>query len=196
MNIGRSVPELVSGGGGGSGGGRGLRGGGWGGEVPAAGADLVALVIGGFDADFVVAAVEDGVAGGVGEGGLVAEFVAHILEGDIEIVDMVGEEGTATGLAGELLEDLVAIGLVIFAVVHLIGVGLREGNPLGAGADGVDDHAGALGHFDGFGAGVVGEIVVAIADENHDAADDVGLIAGRARGMAEVFFASGVRSEE
>src|SRR5579859_3859606 len=138
------------------------------GEVAAAGADLVALVIGDFDADFVVLAVEDVVGGDVGDGVLVAEFVADVLEGLVEVVDVIGIEGAAAGFFGEVLENFVAFGEMGFAVGDFVGIGLGKLNPLGAGADGVNDHAGALSHFDGFGASVIGEIVVAIADENHD----------------------------
>ena len=77
-------------------------------------------------------------------------------------------------------------------LASLLGSVCESCDPLRAGADGVDDHAGALGHFDGVGARVRGEIVVAIADENHDAAHDVGLVAGRARRMAQFIVARGI----
>src|ERR1700744_187772 len=102
---------------------------------------------------------------------------------------MIRKEGAAAGFLGEVGENLVAFGEVRLAIGELVGIGLRQLNPLGAGADRVNDDAVALRHFDGFGAGVRGEIVVAIADDDHDAADDVRLVASRARRMAELFFA-------
>src|SRR6266849_279320 len=155
-------------------------------EIAAAGADLVALGFGVFGAYLVVLAVDDIIGGDVGDGVLVAELVADVLEGLVEIVDVVGEEGAAAGFLGDIVQDFVALGEVRLAVGGFLGIGLGELNPLCAGADGVDDHAGALRHLNGFGAGVIGKIVVAVADENHDAANDVGLVARRPRGMAEL----------
>ena len=71
--------------------------------VAAAGAYLIAVVLGDFDFDFVIAAVEGVVEGIVGDGILVAEFFANILERLIEIVDVVGEEGAAAGFFRNLL---------------------------------------------------------------------------------------------
>src|SRR5712691_13564826 len=127
------------------------------GELAAASADLVAIVFGDLDADFVVLAVDDIIGGDVGDGVLVAELVADILEGLIEVVDVIGEEGAAAGFLGDIVQDFVAFGEVRLAVGGFFGVGLGELNPLRAGANGVDDHAGALGHLNGFGAGVIGK---------------------------------------
>ena len=86
------------------------------GEIAAAGADLVALVFGDFDADLVVLAVDDIIGGDVGDGVLVAELVADVLEGLVEIVDVVGEEGAAAGFLGDIVQDFVALGEVRLAV--------------------------------------------------------------------------------
>ena len=154
------------------------------GEVAAAGADLVAIVVGNFDFDAVIFAVGHEIGRAVGDGVLIAKFVADVLERLIEIVHVVGKKSAAAGFFREILQNFVAFGEMHFAIGQLVGIGLGKLDPLGAGADGIDDDVGALGHFDGFGAGVIGEIVVAIADENHDAANDVGLIAGRPRRIA------------
>ena len=69
---------------------------------------------------------------------------------------------------------------------------MRKRDPLRAGADGVNHHAGALSHFDGFGAGAVGEIVFTVADQNHYAAHDVRLIAGWTGRVAQLVQACGV----
>ena len=77
---------FLAGRGGGAGGGRGVvarvvAGGGVGsGVVAAAGADLVALVVGGLDANAVIFAVERGVGWDVRDRILIAKFVADILE--------------------------------------------------------------------------------------------------------------------
>src|ERR1700733_497128 len=102
---------------------------------------------------------------------------------------MIRKECAAAGFFSEVSENFVAFGEVRLAIGELVGIGLRELNPLGAGADGVNDDAVALRHFDGFGARVRREVVVAIADDDHDAANDVGLVAGRTRRMAQFFFA-------
>src|SRR5579885_2871870 len=158
--------------------------------IAAARAHLVALVVGHFDANAVIAAIDDIVCGSVGDRVLIAELVADILEGLVQVVHVIGKERAASGFLGDVFEDFVAFGLEIFPVAYFGGIGFRKRNPLRAGADGVDDNAGALGHFDGFRAGVLREIVLAVADENHDAADDVGLIAGRTRRVAELLFTS------
>src|SRR5208282_1720448 len=81
---------------------------------------------------------------------------------------------------------------MVFAVAGLFLVRIVEGNPLRAGADGINDHTGALRHLNSFGARVRGKIILAVTNENHNAADDVGLVAGRARGMAQLILASNV----
>ena len=109
-----------------------------------------------FDADLVVAAVENVIVRKIGDRILIAQLVADVLERLIQIIHVIGIKGAAAGFFREFLKNLVAIGQVILAVA---GLGrfiiLRQGNPLDAGADGVDDDAGALGHFDGFGTRVV-----------------------------------------
>src|SRR5467141_2297301 len=82
-----------------------------------------------------------------------AFFPYHARDRDPSFRD-IRKKCAAAGFFGQFLEKLVTIRQVIFAVAHLVRIGLREGNPLRAGADGVDDHAGALGHFDGIRARV------------------------------------------
>jgi len=153
-------------------------------EIAAAGADLIAIVAGKFDFYFVVATVRDEIGRAVGDGVLITKFVADVLERLIEIVNVVWEKSPAAGFVREILENLVAFGEMHFAIGKFGWVGLRKLNPLSAGTDGVNDDVGALSHFDGFGAGVIGKIVVAIADQDHDAANDIRLIAGRPRRIA------------
>jgi hypothetical protein len=81
---------------------------------------------------------------------------------------------------------------VRFAIGELVGIRLRKLNPLRAGADGIDDYAVTLRHFNRFRASVIGKIVVTIADQNHYAAHDVRLIARWTRRMAQFFFAGAV----
>src|SRR5256885_1072291 len=96
------------------------------GEVAAARADLVALVFGHFDADLMVAAIEDVVRWKIGDGILVAKFVADVLERLIEIVHVIRKKRAAAGFFGEFLENLVTVREVIFAVAHLAWIGLRS----------------------------------------------------------------------
>ena len=95
---------------------------------------------------------------------LIAQFLTNILEGLIQVVHMIRIEGAAAGLLGEVLKDFVAFGEVLFAVPGFFLTGIVQSDPLRAGADGVDDHAGALGHLDGLGARVCGLVVLTIAD--------------------------------
>ncbi len=59
---------------------------------------------------------------------------------------------------------MIAFGEMHLAIGKFGGIGLRKLNPLGAGADSVNNDVGALSHFNGFGTSMVGKIVVAIAD--------------------------------
>src|SRR5437588_10262263 len=150
-------------------------------------AHLVALVIRHFDANWVITAVEDVVRGLISDGILIAKLVADVLKRLVEIVDVIREKRAAAGFIREVLNNLVSISEVVFAVAGFVWICFFEGDPLRAGADGVDDHAGALRQFDGLGARVRGQIVFAVADENHHAANDVGLVTGRARRMVQLF---------
>ncbi len=141
-------------------------------------------MVGKFDLDLVIAAIGDEIGRTVGDGVLISEFVADVLKGLIEIVNVVWKKSAAAGLIRKIFENLIAFGEVHFAIGQFGGISLRELNPLSAGADGVNDNVGALSHFNGFAAGVIGKIVVAIADENHDAADDIRLVAGWSRRIA------------
>ena len=93
-------------------------------EIPAARAHLVALVFGHFDADFVVAAIEDVVRREIRKGILVAQLVADILERLVQIVHVIGKERAAAGFLNKLLKDFVAVREVILAVAHLGRIGL------------------------------------------------------------------------
>ena len=109
-------------------------------------------MVGHFDADFVVSSIEYVVRWKISDGILVAKFVADILERLIQIVHVIREKGSAPGFFRQLLENLVPVRQMVFAVRRLVRISLRERNPLRACADGVNDHAGALRHFDGIGA--------------------------------------------
>src|ERR1700730_3160372 len=86
----------------------GAGGAGWGwlvrgiGEVTAAGAHLVALVVGNLDADFVVAAVQDVVRWKISDGILIAKLVADVLERLIQVIHVIGEKRAAAGFFSEV----------------------------------------------------------------------------------------------
>src|SRR6266446_4804733 len=96
------------------------------GEIPAARAHLIALMIGHFDADFVVAAVEDVVRRQIGDGILVAQFVADVLERLVQIVHVIRKKRAPAGFFGHFLVNLVPVGQVILAVAQLVRIGLRK----------------------------------------------------------------------
>src|SRR5258708_29522423 len=79
-------------------------------EIAASGSDLISLVIRRLDANAVILAVECGVRGNVGDGILVAQLVANILERLIEIVHVIWEKRAAAGFFGQVREDFVALG--------------------------------------------------------------------------------------
>jgi hypothetical protein len=56
----------------------------------------------------------------VSDGVLIAEFFANVLEGLIQIVNVVGEKGAPTGFLGEILENLISIGKMVFAVAGFL----------------------------------------------------------------------------
>ena len=147
-------------------------------------------MVGDFDANLVIAPVQNIIYGSIRDGILIAELVADVLKRLVEIIDVIGKKRAAAGLFRKVLKNLVAFGEMVFAVGGLVGIGLRQGDPLRAGADAVNDDAGALGQFDGFRARVGGQVVLAITDENHDAADHVGLVTRRPRGMVQLRGAS------
>src|SRR5713226_6860703 len=89
----------------------------------------------------------------VGERILVAQFVADVEERLRQVVHAVGEEGAAASLFRELLQHLVGRFHMVFPVAAFGRIVLLDGrNPLGTGADGVDDHPAALRHLDGLPA--------------------------------------------
>src|ERR1700716_4052788 len=121
-------------------------------------------MVGRLNADFVVTAINNVIARAVSDGVLVAQFVTNVLEGLVKVVHMVREKSTAPGFFRQILQNLITRREVVLTIGGLGWIGLRKRDPLRAGADGVNHHAGALGHFDGFGAGVIREIVFAVAD--------------------------------
>ena len=90
--------------------------------VSAARAHLVTLVIRHFDTDFVVAPIQHVVGGLIGDGILVAQLVPNVLEGLVQIVDVIGEKRAPTGLFREVVENLVAFGERVFAVAGFVRV--------------------------------------------------------------------------
>ncbi len=63
---------------------------------------MIAIVVGKFDFDFVVATVGNEVGRAVGDGVLISEFVTDILEGLIEIVNVIGKKSAPTGFVREI----------------------------------------------------------------------------------------------
>src|SRR5438445_1341040 len=110
-------------------------------KIAAARAYLVALVLGYFDADLVIAPVQDVIRRKVGDRILVAQLVADVLKGLVEIVDMVREKRPAASFFGKVLKNFVAFRQMIFAVARFVRVGFRKRNTLRAGADRISDHA-------------------------------------------------------
>src|SRR3989442_14830038 len=78
--------------------------------VPAAGADLQALVFRDFGSNFVVFAVGDVVWGIVGQRVLGAQLIADVLERLIQGIHMGREEGAAAGLFRKGPQNLGAFG--------------------------------------------------------------------------------------
>src|ERR1700739_4655833 len=116
----------------------GIRGGARGGsarfcEITAASADLVAIAVGEFDFYFVVAAVGNKVGGAVGDGVLIAKFVADVLKRLIQVVNVIGKKSAAAGFVREIFENLIPLSEMHFAIGQLGGISLRKLNPLGAG---------------------------------------------------------------
>src|SRR5689334_13619114 len=98
------------------------------GEIAAAGAHLVAFVLRYFDADSVVLAVKLRMRRDVGDGILIAQLVADVLEGLVEIVDVIRKECAAACFVSQVLQNLIAFGEMGFAVGSPVRVGLRELN--------------------------------------------------------------------
>src|SRR5690242_5324071 len=152
-------------------------------------AHFVAVVVQHFHFDPVVLTVRNEVRGVVSNRILVTQFVADILERLIQIVHVIRKKRPAAGLFRQVRENLVAVRQMHLAVRRFQRIGLRKLNPLGARADGVNHHAGALRHFNRFRARVIGKIVFAVADQNHYAAHHVRLVSGRPRRMAQLLHA-------
>src|SRR5579863_5527329 len=116
-------------------------------EIAATRSHLEALVIRGLDANAMIFAVQNGIRRNVRDGVLVAQFIANILERLIEIVHMIREKRPAAGFLSQVRKYLIAFGKVRLAIGQLVGISLRQLDPLRAGADRINDHAVTLGHF-------------------------------------------------
>src|ERR1017187_8214256 len=121
--------------------------------------------------------------GAVEDSVLVAHLFGDDLEGLGEVFDLKRKEGAAAGLLGEVLEDLVAVGLDAGHV----------------GGDGEDHNVGFERHFEGLIAGVLAAIIFAVGDyHNHPAEVIAGLfppqfvVAGDINGVVERGAAAGV----
>src|SRR5580698_10691924 len=93
------------------------------GKIPAACAYLVALVVGHFDANLVVAPVEDVVRGNVRNRILISQLVADILERLVQIIYVIRKKCTPPGFVGEVLQNLVAVREVRLSVGEFVGIG-------------------------------------------------------------------------
>src|SRR6185437_13469864 len=142
-------------------------------------------------------AIGVGVGKRVAEKILAAEFVSDIEEGLREIVDAIRKENAASGFVGVFLEDFFALRQVKFFRSGSVG-----SDPVVVGANGVNGHAGAVGHLDGVAQGVVAQIVITVADEDENAADirirtrggwrGHQLLAGSVNGVVERRAAAGI----
>src|ERR1700746_2985440 len=61
-------------------------------KIAAASANLIAIVIGEVDLDFVIAAIGDEIGWAVGDGVLISQFVADVLKRLIQIVNVIREK--------------------------------------------------------------------------------------------------------
>ena len=95
-------------------------------KVAAPRAHLVALVLWNFNADPVVTAVENVVRRDVGNGILIAKFVANILERLIQIIHVIRKERAATGFFGKILQNFVAVSQMIFAGARRAAIFVSE----------------------------------------------------------------------
>ncbi len=152
-----------------------------GGEVAGVGSDVVTGVER-LEVDGSEGAVHLEVGRGIDEGVLAAEFFLDVLEPYGYVFDLDGKEGAAASGVGDLLEDLVAF---VFAGADI-------------GADGVDDGLGALALLDGVAHAGAAVVVVAVGDEDEDAADghfvaegEHLLVAGLVEGVEEGGAAAG-----
>src|SRR5260370_11986443 len=77
-------------------------------EIAAARAHLVALMVGHFDADFVVPAIDNVIRRKISDRILVAQLVADVLERLVQIIDMRRKKTARAPFISQLLEVLVA----------------------------------------------------------------------------------------
>src|SRR5580658_1952207 len=104
------------------------------------------LAVVGLDLNSAVMAVRFEVSRFVGNGVLAAEFVLNFEERVGHVANLEREKRTAAGGVGDALKNFIA----------------RSLGAADIGADGVNDGLGALRHLDGFFAGDVAGIVLAI----------------------------------
>src|SRR5579863_3358385 len=126
------------------------------GEVALASADLQVFLVGG-DFDGAVAAIRVEVGGLIGDDILASKLVFDGSEGVSDVLHLEREEGAAAGCFGELFESFVA----------------AEDEAAVVSGDGVDDHLGALRHFDGLSFRDFALIVLAVAENDDGLADGV-----------------------
>ena len=147
-----------------------------------------------FNLDLVIPAVKGMGRSVVGDGILVAQFVADILKRLVQIVHVIRIESAASGFFRQRLQNLVSIGQVILAVPGSFLARIVQRHPLRAGADRVDHHAAPLGHFDGFRTRVRRKVVLAVADQDHHPANHIRLVPRRTRRVAELLHAGLINS--
>ena len=85
---------------------------------------MVAIAVGEFDFDFVIAAIGHEIGRTVGDGVLISELVADVLERLIEVVDVVGEKSAAAGFVRKILENLIAFSEMHFSIGQFGRIGL------------------------------------------------------------------------
>ena len=77
---------------------------------------MIAIVIWNIDFDPVIFSISDKIRRAVGDGVLIPEFVANILERLIEIVDVIGEEGAASSFLRQIFQNFIALRQMHLAV--------------------------------------------------------------------------------
>src|ERR1700733_13852079 len=118
------------------------------GEVAFAGADLK-VFLEGRDFDGAITAIGIEVGGFVGDDVLAAKFVFDGGEGVSDVLHLERKKGAASGFFGKLFEDFVA----------------AKDEAAVIGGDGVNNHFGALRHFNGLRAREIALVVFAIAHD-------------------------------
>src|SRR5215470_15746994 len=122
-------------------------------KVSAARANVQVLAIHSQNLDGAIAPILLEVGRLIGNGVLTAELVLNLGESIRHFTNLEREEGVATGRVGNALE-------------HFVTLPFAAGNVC---ADGVDDHLRALRHLNGFFAGYVALVIVAVAEQDDGA---------------------------